>query len=245
MMMRAAPKSIAGIPLLLLAALFTSQCGWQGKNSAPGAKTGAKTSKRAKSHGLTDVRQAAPGIRVELRYATRRNITGRAIYPANMPPLLQTDTARRLARAQRELQRQGYGLKVWDAYRPPKAHMALWQAAPNSAYVVPPKHNRWSYHTQGLAVDVTLVDANGREMRMPTGFDEFSPAARSRYIGSDPEIRRNLRLLQSAMRNAGFGTIPTEWWHFENRSTGAGKLVLASQLGLTLPEHVRRIQIPR
>ena len=123
--------------------------------------------------------------------------------------------------------------------------MALWKSAPDSTYVVKPSPTSWSRHTQGLAVDVTLVDRNGVEMRMPTGFDAFTPAASSTYIGSDPEIRRNLEVLQTAMRNAGFNTIPSEWWHFWNPNVEIGKVVFASQLGLVLPENVRRIQIPR
>lgn len=238
-------RFVATLPPLLLIALLLVQCGWKDSDVEVGAKVGARTTKKAKFHGLLNVQEAAPDIRVDLRYATRSNVTKKRLYPYNMAAFLTTDSARRLALAQAELRQQGYSLKVWDAYRPPRAHMALWKSAPDSTYVVKPSPTSWSRHTQGLAVDVTLVDRNGQEVRMPTGFDAFTPAASSRYIGSDPEIRKNLTILQTAMRNAGFSTIPSEWWHFFNPHVEIGKVVFASQLGLVLPENVRRIQIPR
>jgi D-alanyl-D-alanine dipeptidase len=69
-------------------------------------------------------------------------------------------------------------------------------------------------HTRGTAVDATLVDANGREVPMPTDFDSFTPAALISYQGSRPEVRANLKLLQKAMAHGGFYGLRTEWWHF-------------------------------
>ncbi len=238
------PKLLPATPLLLLVAFASVHCAWQGGKPDPGMTVTFKTSKKALEKDLIDLRQISPSITVGLRYATSNNVTKRRLYPENMPPLLETDTGHRLARAQHELLQQGYRLKLWDGYRPPRAHVALWRSAPDSTYVVQPTSTSWSRHTQGLAVDVTLVDRDGRELRMPTDFDEFSPAAKSQYIGSDPEIRRNLQILQTAMRNAGFETIESEWWHFWNPHAGIGRVVFASQLGIVLPEHVRRIQIP-
>ncbi|MEM1295713.1 MAG: M15 family metallopeptidase, partial [Verrucomicrobiota bacterium] len=205
-------RSVATLPPLLLIALLLVQCAWREPDAEEGAKVGAKTARKAESQGLLNVQEASPDIRVDIRYATRMNVTQKRLYPPNMPAYLTVDTSRRLARAQAELRQKGYSLKVWDAYRPPRAHMALWKAAPDSTYVVKPSPTSWSRHTLGLAVDVTLVDRNGQEVRMPTEFDAFTPAASSRYIGSDPVIRKNLQILQTAMRNAGFSTIPSEWW---------------------------------
>lgn len=170
---------------------------------------------QADQRGLVSVAAAAPGVIIETRYATTRNGAGKVIYPPGLPCLVQRGTARKVARAQAILRAQGYGLKVYDAWRPVEAQQALWDATRNPHYVLPPSVII-SLHCSGIAVDCTLVDASGREMRLPTGFDVFSAEASSTYAGSDPEIRENLARLQAAMREAGFTTIPNEWWHFED-----------------------------
>lgn len=193
--------------------------------------------------GLADVRSVAPGVVVDLRYATASNVAGKRLYPAGMPCLLRKSAARKLAMAQEYLRQEGYGLKVWDAYRPPQAHRALWNAAPASAYVVPPSQGL-SKHCAGIAVDVTLVDGHGREMRMPTKFDSFSPEAASNYRGGDFEIRQNLERLQRAMRKAGFVAIPNEWWHFDEANPTANKAVPSYTLGIPMPSYVRIFDHP-
>ncbi|MFT5466360.1 MAG: D-alanyl-D-alanine dipeptidase [Verrucomicrobiales bacterium] len=194
---------------------------------------------RIARYGLVDLRKFAPSLVFDLRYAAADNVTGAPIYPRNMPCLLRRQTAKKLVRAQRELQAQGYGLKIWDAWRPARSHLALWDAAPNGGYVVPPSAG-FSRHCLGTAVDVTLVDARGRELRLPTGFDNFTPAASSTYIGSSFAIRENLAALQTAMRNAGFSRIGSEWWHFSDPS--GGNVVFSYQLGIQLPDNVRKVK---
>ena len=162
---------------------------------------------------LVDVRSVDKTIAVELRYAGTRNIAGRALYPPNLPALIRPSVARKLAYAQALLRERGYGLKIWDAYRPPAAHEQLWQLSPNHHYVANPKTGG-SLHTWGVAVDATLVDLNGNEVPMPTDFDEFKPAATLYYSGPDQLVRRHLRLLQAALARAGFYGLRTEWWHF-------------------------------
>lgn len=149
-------------------------------------------------------------------YATGNNIAGTPLYPPGMSCRLDESTAQKLAVAQEELKSQGLGLKIWDAYRPFAVQRKLWDAAKGAVYVADP--NLWtSKHCSGRAVDVTLVDfKTGREMRMPSGFDEFSTKAASNYTGGDSDIKQNLKALQNAMRHAGFKQIDMEWWHFEN-----------------------------
>ncbi len=165
---------------------------------------------QAKRYQLLHVPAHLPDVSIDLRYRTADNVTGRPLYPADMPCLLHRTTIERLERAQRQLRRQGYGLKILDAWRPPESHEALWNAVQDPRWVVPPSDGL-SMHCYGLAVDVTLVDAQGREQRMPSAFDEFSERAHSHYTGPDPEIRRNVTLLQEAMAAAGFRSIPDEW----------------------------------
>lgn len=163
---------------------------------------------------LIDIRSADPAILVDLRYASNRNITGRALYPPEMPALVRPTTAARLAKAQKFLQARHYGLKIWDAYRPLAAQMELWQRTHDGAFVADPLTGNGSLHTWGVAVDATLVDEKGREVAMPTAFDEFTPAAKLHYHGEDPVVKLHLKILQVAMRHGGFYGMRNEWWHF-------------------------------
>ena len=162
---------------------------------------------------MVEVAVVCPSIVIELRYATARNVTGRPIYPPHARCLLRRSVALRLKKAQEELQTFKLGLKIWDAYRPAWAQQVLWDAIRNPEYVGEPARGG-SLHTFGVGVDVTLVDAKGREMPMPTDFDDFTPAASRTYRGRDPVVAANLRTLQRAMDHAGFWVLRDEWWHF-------------------------------
>lgn len=163
---------------------------------------------------FVDVRSVDPTIVVDLRYAGSNNFTRGPVYPSGTPAIVRFSVAQRLARAQEFLKARGYGLKVWDAYRPKAAQAKLWEAIRNNSYVADPKEGIGSMHTRGTAVDVTLVDRSGREVAMPTDFDNFTPAAMLFYQGSNPLVRSNLTILQKAMARAGFYGLRTEWWHF-------------------------------
>jgi D-alanyl-D-alanine dipeptidase len=163
---------------------------------------------------FVDVRSVDPTIVVDLRYAGPNNFMNRPIYPSGTAAIVRFSVAQRLARAQEFLKARGYGLKVWDAYRPKTAQAKLWEAIRNNSYVADPKEGIGSMHTRGVAVDVTLVDRSGREVAMPTDYDNFTPAAMLSYQGSNLLVRSNLRILQKAMARAGFYGLRTEWWHF-------------------------------
>ena len=162
---------------------------------------------------FVQIKRIDPTIVIDLRYAGPNNFVRRPLYPPGMPALVRYSVAKRLVFAQKYLKQHGFGLKIWDAYRPQAAHQQLWEANKNNSYVADPKEVG-SMHTRGAAVDVTLVDLKGKEVPMPTEFDNFTPAAMINYQGSDPVIRSNLKLLQKAMGRAGFYGLRTEWWHF-------------------------------
>ena len=163
---------------------------------------------------FVDVRSVDPTITVELRYAGRNNSLGHPLYPLGTRALARPEVALALAVAQAFLQRYQCGLKIWDAYRPAAVQAKLWEAAHNSDYVANPEIGVGSLHSWGIAVDATLVDSWNRPVRMPSDFDDFTPAAMWRYVGSSDEIRAHVRLLQYAMHRAGFWGLRTEWWHF-------------------------------
>ena len=163
---------------------------------------------------LVDIRSVDPTIVVELRYAGRNNLVGYPLYPRGTCALARPEVASGLAVAQALLKRYQFGLKIWDAYRPVAAQEKLWQASHNSDYVANPEAGIGSLHSWGVAVDATLIDTWNRPVRMPSDFDNFTPAAMWRYAGPHPDIRAHVHLLQMAMRNAGFWGLRTEWWHF-------------------------------
>ncbi|MEP6808649.1 MAG: M15 family metallopeptidase [Chthoniobacterales bacterium] len=166
---------------------------------------------------LVPIRKVDRTILVDLRYGSSRNITGHPLYPRGMPAMLRPHVAAKLLVAQAFLREHKMGLKIWDAYRPKSAHEQLWQySSRNPDYVADPSAGG-SLHTCGVAVDATLVDEKGRDVPMPTDFDDFTDAAMLQYNGDDPVVRRNLHLLQGAMARAGFYGLRTEWWHFVSR----------------------------
>ena len=173
---------------------------------------------------LVDLATVDPTILVGLRYATPQNITGRALYPAGARCIVRRHVAEGLKVAQAWLRPQGYGLKIWDAWRPPAAQQALFDVVKNRSFVASPEKGH-ALHTWGAVVDATLVDAKGREMKMPTDFDDFTAAAAMNYRGKDPVIAHNLDLLHWAMARGGFIGMRTEWWHFIGKHWRACKPV--------------------
>jgi len=163
---------------------------------------------------LVDIRSVDPTIIVELRYAGRNNLVRYPLYPQGTCALARPEVASGLAAAQACLRRYQFGLKIWDAYRPVAVQEKLWHASHNSDYVANPEIGVGSLHSWGVAVDATLVDTWNRPVRMPSDFDDFTPAAMWRYAGPHADIRAHVHLLQVAMRNAGFWGLRTEWWHF-------------------------------
>jgi D-alanyl-D-alanine dipeptidase len=181
-----------------------------------GSANGAEASRKAgarKDEPMVDVAQACPGVVIQLRYATPNNITNACIYSPDARCYVRQSVAQRLNRAQQWLSDQGVRLKIWDAYRPAWAQKILWQTIQNAEVIGDPLKGG-SLHTWGACVDVTLVDKYGRELRMPTDFDDFSQDAASNYRGSDRLVARNLKLLQTAIGRAGFFRMRDEWWHF-------------------------------
>lgn len=168
---------------------------------------------------LVDISTIDPSIVVDIRYATPNNFTGVAVYPVGRC-LLRRDIAERLQRVQEGLQQRSLGLKVWDCYRPISVQQKFWALVPDSRYVMQPvirdgKPVEGSKHNRGAAVDVTLVDASGDELPMPTDYDDFTERASRSVLRGDGQAVRNMRLLEVAMVREGFDPLPTEWWHFD------------------------------
>ncbi len=230
-------NKVAGVRCAALVWVALVTCaGAQVPKATPKPATPAFGSR--KSEPMVDLAQVCPSIVIELRYATDRNVTGKPIYPPNARCLVRASVAQRLKKVQEALQAQKFGLKIWDAYRPAWAQQKLWEAVRNPEYVGEPARGG-SLHTYGAGVDVTLVDARGRELKMPTDFDDFTPAARRTYRGGDPVVARNLYTLQRAMVDAGFWVLRDEWWHFvaeDVRAFGPIEIALSGEPKVTLED---------
>jgi zinc D-Ala-D-Ala dipeptidase len=164
---------------------------------------------------LVDIKTINPHIVVDMKYATEGNFTKQRLYDANVC-FLRRSTALELDSVQRNLEEQSLGLKVWDCYRPLAMQRTLWAALPDERYVGNPQ--KGSRHNRGSAVDVTLVDSQGVELQMPTGFDEFSARAHRDYRNLPQQVIQNRKLLETLMTKAGFIPLPQEWWHFDDRT---------------------------
>jgi D-alanyl-D-alanine dipeptidase len=119
---------------------------------------------------------------------------------------------------QKELNEQGLGLKIWDAYRPHKVQFLMWDIVKDKfenpeMYVGDP--HKGSRHNRGCAIDCTLIDLKtGEELEMPSAFDKFSEIAHADYQGCSETAKKNRALLTSVAEKYGFKQLPSEWWHF-------------------------------
>ncbi len=190
----------------------------------------------AAQYDLVDVRTFLPDVSVDLRYSTHKNIAHQPLYPPNMPCLLRRSTALKLKKAQDRLRPLGYAIRIWDAWRPPEVQRELMAAGGGTGMFLDPRVG-WSRHCSGVAVDLTLIDLEGREQRMPSSHDENSDRAYFQYSGGDPVVKRNIEVLQGTMKSLGFTTIDLEWWHFDDADcwTRPKPEVWARDIGLHLP----------
>lgn len=155
-----------------------------------------------------------PTARQELRYATRENFTGEIIYDFQ-DAYLRYGTVKKLMAVSADLEEMGIYLKIWDAFRPVSAQFRLWEVYPDATYVANP-NTGFSSHSRGNTVDLTIVDRNGVEFPMPTGFDDFSAKADRDYSDCAEEARNNALILEIIMEKHGFTGYQGEWWHYSD-----------------------------
>jgi zinc D-Ala-D-Ala dipeptidase len=166
--------------------------------------------------GLVELTALDPSIRLDIRYATPNNFTGRQLY-AQARAFMVKPAAEALLRAHREAQAQGFGLTIYDAYRPWRVTKALWDATPPGPkrnFVANPK--KGSKHNRGCAVDLTLHDLKtGQQVTMPSGYDEFTPRADRSFTAAPADALAHRDLLEQLMEARGFRGASNEWWHFD------------------------------
>lgn len=165
---------------------------------------------------LVELTSLDPTIRLDVRYATDDNFMGTDFYESPRA-FLQRPAAEALVRAHRWLNAQGYGVLVFDGYRPWHVTKMFWDATPDSLKGFVGNPAGGSRHNRGGAVDLTLYDLEtGEAVEMPSGYDEFTPRAYAFYRGGTMRERWHRRLLRIAMESQGFAVYESEWWHFDH-----------------------------
>lgn len=162
---------------------------------------------------LVDLEKYIPGIVLDIRYATPHNIMKRPVYTTSAA-FMRRPAADALKNIQQELNKKGYGLKIYDGYRPYDVTVIFYEQFHDTTFVASPYTG--SRHNRGCAVDLTIIDLKtGKELEMPTPYDSFTREAHSAFAGLPVNIRKNRELLQQVMLKHGFVIYPDEWWHFD------------------------------
>ena len=164
---------------------------------------------------LVELIKLDPTIKLDIRYATTNNFLGTPLY-TEARAFLQRPAAEAVVRANQELKAQGYGLIIHDGYRPWYITKIFWDATPDDKKVFVANPAQGSRHNRGCAVDLSLYDLQtGREVQMPSGYDEMTDRAYADYAGGTAEERARRGILRRAMEKQGFTVYPEEWWHFD------------------------------
>ena len=168
---------------------------------------------------------AGPEIVLDLRYGTTNNFVGRDMYGEFKKAFLHKDAAAKFKQAQAKLQqlKPGYKILIFDALRPRSVQRILWSKVvntPQQGFVGNP--DKGSMHNFGMAIDLSLTDAKGKELDMGTPFDDFTDLAQPKMEEKNlaegkltPAQLENRKLLRKIMTEAGFIQLPHEWWHYD------------------------------
>jgi D-alanyl-D-alanine dipeptidase len=164
---------------------------------------------------LVELTTLDPSIHLDIRYATSNNFVGRPVY-AQARAFLQKPAAQAVLRAQRALKPRGFGLLVFDGYRPWRVTKLFWDVTPPDKHEFVADPAQGSRHNRGCAVDLTLYRLDsGSEVEMPGAYDEMTERSYPTYTGGTPDQRAHRDLLRAAMEHEGFTVYSSEWWHFD------------------------------
>ena len=164
---------------------------------------------------LVDLTKLDATIKLDIRYATTNNFLSTPFY-TSARAFLQKPAAEALVRVNKKLVEQGYGLLVFDAYRPWFVTKMFWDATTEPQHVFVADPSKGSRHNRGCAVDLTLYDLKtGKPIPMVGGYDEMSDRSYPDYLGGTSLQRWHRDFLRKAMQEEGFTVYDAEWWHFD------------------------------
>ncbi|MCD6018931.1 MAG: family metallopeptidase [Bacteroidetes bacterium] len=168
-----------------------------------------------KETNLVELVKLDSTIHLDIRYATPNNFAKQAVYK-EARAFLQKDAAESLKRINASLKPLGYGLLVFDGYRPWDVTKLFYDitSKENKKFVADPKEG--SRHNRGCAIDVSLYDLQtGKEIPMPGVYDEMTERSYVDYTGGTEEQKKTRNLLIEKMQAEGFTVYKYEWWHFD------------------------------
>jgi D-alanyl-D-alanine dipeptidase len=192
-------------PFALICLLLISSCA----PKPPYEKGDFKTS------DLLELVKLDSTIHLDIRYATNNNLVGRPVYK-EARAFLQRPAAEALVKVNEELKLLGYGLLVFDGYRPWSVTKLFWNitSLENKIFVANPKEG--SRHNRGCAIDLSMYKLeSGKEVQMTGQYDEMSERSDINYTGGTLEQRTFRDLLKSKMEDNGFTVYEYEWWHYD------------------------------
>lgn len=204
------------ITTLLLFSLLTYTLSAQQKNGLKvinSLKAYQNSFARDPNQELVELRKMIPDLVLDIRYATANNFMKQVMY-SQARAFARKPVAEQLKKIQADLRKRGYGLKIYDAYRPYAITVSFYKRASDKSFVANPA--KGSKHNRGCAVDLTLIDfKTKKEVPMPTPYDSFAPEAAATYQKLPSVIIRNRDFLIRTMRTYGFRVIKNEWWHYD------------------------------
>ena len=166
-----------------------------------------------KNKQLIEIKKRIPTIKLDIRYAGKNNFAKQAVYK-QARAFARLPVVDALENVQDELKKSGYGLKIFDGYRPYSVTVKFFAIASDKTFVANPKDG--SRHNRGCAIDLTLIDLRtGRDLEMPTPYDSFAVEAASDFNNLPAKIIQNRKLLRDTMEKHGFRVLNNEWWHFD------------------------------
>lgn len=164
---------------------------------------------------LVELTKLDPTIRLDIRYATKNNFLGRKVYK-QARAFLQRPAAEALMRVNQRLRKEGYGLVVFDGYRPWAVTKTFWDATPEDKKIFVADPSKGSRHNRGCAVDLSMFDLKtGQLVKMPGEYDEMTERSHINYACASDEAKRLRELLRGAMEAEGFAVYEPEWWHYD------------------------------
>ncbi|RDC56914.1 D-alanyl-D-alanine dipeptidase [Pedobacter chinensis] len=162
---------------------------------------------------LLEIKKEIPNIKLDIRYATKNNFMQQVMYK-QARAFARKPVIESLKKIQKELNKKGYGLKIFDGYRPYAVTVEFYKKASDKNFVANPA--KGSKHNRGCAVDLTLIYLKtGEEVPMPTPYDSFSAAAAAKYEPVTAEVRKNREFLIATMKKYNMNVLENEWWHFD------------------------------
>lgn len=168
-----------------------------------------------KETDLVELVKLDTSIHLDIRYATNNNLAGKPVYK-EARAFLQRPAAEALVNVNKDLHTIGYGLLIFDGYRPWSVTKLFWDITPDDKkqFVANPKEG--SKHNRGCAIDLSMYEiASGKEVEMTGVYDEMSDRSYPNYTGGTEEQRKMRDLLRTKMEANGFTIYDYEWWHFD------------------------------